>query len=113
MLSVTTSWQRIGVGDDQFPSAMGGGQYGGDSNRQRVVNINPQTHSGNNNLEIVLYNNGLTRGSVHFELMRNGRVHLQRNFSVDSPVCVGGCWYSWRFVYNDTTGTVTQVGSDP
>lgn len=108
------SW-RISVSaiDDSARVLVNGGQYGGDDNRQRVVNMNPQTRSGNNDLEIILFNNGLTRGSVHFELMRNGRVHVQRNFSVDSPVCIGGCWYTWRFVYNDTTGAVTQIGGDP
>jgi len=98
---------------DSVRVMVNGGQYGGDSNRERVVNINPQTHGGDNDLEVVLFNNGLTRGSLHFQLMRNGRAEVTRNFSVDSPVCVGGCWYTWRFVYNDTTGAITQVGANP
>ncbi|MEZ5958503.1 MAG: hypothetical protein R3C27_14975 [Hyphomonadaceae bacterium] len=99
--------------DDSAYIRLNGTQRGGDSNSARAIDLNDWTQPGNNDLEVVLYNNELTQGSLQFDLMRNGALVGHDNFSVNSPICVGGCWYTWRFVYNDTTGAVSQIGSNP
>jgi hypothetical protein len=112
--AIDYSWSinLSGIDDSAFVK-VNGTQRGGDNDDARAIDLNPWTQPGNNDLEVVLYNNGLTGGSLQFELFRNGARVQHRNFDVSSPVCVGGCWYAWRFVYNDTNGVVSQIGGEP